>query len=395
MPDFLDANLRPQLRAAQIHNSIRHIQLFLASILIIFLYVYCVYQFNFSHFSVYFNIWFFLTACCVSLFWLLTALWFKSEQYQVSQAHRWVQFLCISVGSLIAIGIALIYYYLPEVNPNFEPVHALTLSALMLIVTQTLALTFLTQRLDYFCLIFIPSIIPYFVSQFILTDQINQLFHLTVNFVLIVILLCANSTTRIHKRLSALFLRNNQLIKNAEQQVAWTEDLCVQLKNEMDKSKEIELQLQQNNQLLEQKIKERTFDIEQMNLNLENQKQNLDLAHEIAGLKPWDWNIKERHISVNDYQQQKSANTLKSIVFNYKTSFTQMIYLVSRTHSNNIFELKLTVTKQRIACNKTLANGHGCKILVASSSAIQSIKSRYAWSVYNAIFTANGPIRNV
>ena len=228
MPDFLDANLRPQLRAAQIHNSIRHIQLFLASILIIFLYVYCVYQFNFSHFSVYFNIWFFLTACCVSLFWLLTALWFKSEQYQVSRAHRWVQFLCISVGSLIAIGITLIYYYLPEVNPNFEPVHALTLSALMLIVTQTLALTFLTQRLDYFCLIFIPSIIPYFVSQFILTDQINQLFHLTVNFVLIVILLCANSTTRIHKRLSALFLRNNQLIKNAEQQVAWTEDLCVQ-----------------------------------------------------------------------------------------------------------------------------------------------------------------------
>ena len=311
MPDFLDANLKPQLRAAQIHNSIRHIQLFLASILIIFLYVYCVYQFNFSQFSTFFNIWFIGTEILVSFFWLLTAIWFKPEQYQISKAHHWVQFLCLSVGSLIAIGIALIYYYLPQVNPNFEHVHALTLSALMLIVTQTLALTFLTQRLDYFCLVFIPSIIPYFISQFILTDQINQLFHLTVNFVLIVILLCANSTSRIHKRLSALYLRNAQLIKNTEQQVTWTEDLCMQLQNEMNKSKEIELQLQLNNQLLEQKIKERTFDIEQMNCNLENQQQNLDLAHEIAGLKPWDWNIRERHISVSDYQQQQKRKHSK------------------------------------------------------------------------------------
>ncbi len=311
MPDFLDANLRSQLQAAQIHNSIRHIQLFLVSILIIFLYVYCVYQFNFSHFSLYFNIWFLLTELFVGSFWILTTTRFKFKQYTISQAHHWVQFLCLGIGILIATGISLIYYYLPQVNPSFEPVHALTLSALMLIVTQTLALTFLTQRLDYFCLIFIPSIVPYFISQFILTDQINQLFHLTVNFVLIVILLCANSTVRIHKRLSALYLRNGQLIKNAEQQVLRTEELCDQLQNEMNKSKEIELQLQQNNQQLEQKIQERTFDIEQMNRNLENQQQNLDLAHEIAGLKPWDWNIKERHISVSNYQQQKKRKHSK------------------------------------------------------------------------------------
>ncbi|WP_228155150.1 hypothetical protein, partial [Acinetobacter ursingii] len=65
--------------------------------------------------------------------------------------------------------------------------------------------------------------------------------------------------------MSILFFKNKELKLNAEEQVKWTDELYQQLQVEMDKSKEIELQLQLHNQLLEQKVKERTYDIEKMN----------------------------------------------------------------------------------------------------------------------------------
>ena len=73
----------------------------------------------------------------------------------------------------------------------------------------------------------------------------------------------------------------------------------------MNKSKEIEQQLQLNNQLLEQKVRERTFDVNQINKDLKNKQENLSLAHEISGIRPWDWNIKDRLISLTNHKQEK------------------------------------------------------------------------------------------
>ena len=311
MSDIQDEYIKQHVSAAQITNTIRLSRFFLVSILIVSLYIYCIYQFYFTKPSFYFNLWFIATELLICLSLLITSIYFKPYNFTLNSAHRWLQVQCVAIGSCIATGIGLIYYYLPLFNPNFSHINALILSALLLIVSQAFALTFLTQRLNYFCLTFIPAIFPYLASQFIVTETTNYLFHLTLNFALIVILLCANSTTRIHKRISALYSKNNRLVKNAEQQVLWTDELCQQLQTEINKSKDIEMQLQLNNQLLEQKVKERTFDIAKMNTDLENQQQNLMLAHGIAGLRPWDWNIKDREILVTDSKHQKTLKSSK------------------------------------------------------------------------------------
>ena len=311
MSNIQDEYINQHVSAAQITNTIRLSRFFLVSIVIVSLYIYCIYQFYFAKPSFYLNLWFISTTLfyCFSL--LMTSIYFKPRNFSLKHAHRWLQFQFLAIGSCIGAGIALIYYYLPQYNHDFNPVHGLMLSALLLIVSQAFALTFLTQRLNYFCLAFIPAILPYLASQFISADSSNYLFHLTINFALIVILLCANTSSRIHQRISALYCKNNRLVKNAEQQVLWTDELCQQLKTEINKSKEIELQLQLNNQLLEQKVKERTFDLAKMNTDLENQQQNLVLAHEIAGLRPWDWNIKDREILITNSKQQKTLKPLK------------------------------------------------------------------------------------
>ena len=89
------------------------------------------------------------------------------------------------------------------------------------------------------------------------------------------ILLCANSTYRIHTRTSRLYAENELLVSNAEQQVAWTDELCKQLQTEVNKSKDIKLELQLSNQLLEQKVRERTYDIEQINIDLKTSNKTL------------------------------------------------------------------------------------------------------------------------
>lgn len=302
-----DEYIQQHIEAAQIINTIRYSRFYLVSILIVCLYIFSIYQFFFSPDALYFNLWFVITEIFISLCWLVGSVYFNSEDVPLKRAHFWNQFQSLSVGSLIAIGISLIYFYLPSVNPNFSKIEALTLSALLLIVSQAFSLTYLTQKLHYFCLAFLPAAAPYLAVQFLLlSGETNVLFNLSVNFALIVILLCANSSARINLRLSQLYAKNDLLAKKAEQQMLWTDELCQQLQSEINKSKDIELQLQLNNQLLEQKVKERTFDIMQMNIHLANQQENLVLAHEIAGLRPWDWNIKDRKIMVTNHRHEQT-----------------------------------------------------------------------------------------
>ena len=305
MSNIQDEYLQKHVSAAQITNTIRLSRLFLISIMIVSIYIYGIYQFYFTKDSSYFDLWFIVTEilCCLAL--LITTLYFKPHTFSLKCSNRWLQFQLFVIGNCIATGIALLYYYLPEYNQNFSHVHGLILSALLMIVSQAFALTFLTQRLNYFCWAFIPTILPYFVSQFMPGESYSYLFYLSINFILIVTLLCGNISTRIHQRISLLYTKNNRLVRNAEQQVLWSDELCKQLQTEINKSKDIEQQLKLNNQLLEQKVKERTFDIAQMNNHLENQQHNLMLAHQTAGLRPWDWNITDREILVTDYKYQK------------------------------------------------------------------------------------------
>lgn len=305
MVDKQDDYIQQHLHHAQIANTLRHSRYFLISIMVIFLYIFCIYHLQYRPSNTYFNTWFILTELLVSMCWLVSTLYFKPEQYDLKGAHRWLQIQSLAVGSCIAVGIYTIYYYLPQANPAFEDIEALTLSALLLIVTQAFGLTYLTQKLSYFCLVFLPSLFPFLLSQIYHVSLSNPFFGLALNFAVIVILLCANSSYRIHRRTSRLYAENSLLVKNAEQQVAWTDELCQQLQTEVNKSKDIELQLQLNNQLLEQKVRERTYDIEQINHHLKNQQQNLDLAHEIAGIRPWDWNIKDRLITLTNHKDEK------------------------------------------------------------------------------------------
>src|SRR5690606_11091504 len=184
---------------------------FLISIMVIGLYIFCIYHLQYRPFNTYVHPWFILIELLFSMCWLVSTLYFKPEQYDLKVAHRWLQIQSLALGSCIAVGIYTIYYYLPQANPAFEDIEALTLSALLLIVTQPVGLTYLTQKLSYFCLVFLPSLFPFLLSQIYHVSLSNPFFGLALNFAVIVILLCANSSYRIHRRTSRLYAENSLL----------------------------------------------------------------------------------------------------------------------------------------------------------------------------------------
>ncbi|OLV64862.1 hypothetical protein BS579_06205, partial [Acinetobacter baumannii] len=216
----------------------------------------------------------------------------------------------------VGINIIVLHFSLPDTLISVSDVHILI--ALFITSAHIIGLTFLTQQPRYFYLLFIPSTVPLIIGQFT-HSQITQLpFYFAYNLAFVATLLCAYATQRNYQKISQLLFKNKQLVQVAEQHTQWAEELCVQLQQEVNKSKDIEAQLQFNNHLLEQKVRERTYDLTKMNERLESHHHNLAFAHETAGIRPWDWDIEKQKLEITFFDQQKQTqNTplhLKSIL---------------------------------------------------------------------------------
>ncbi len=82
---------------------------------------------------------------------------------------------------------------------------------------------------------------PYLIAQFFFLDSSNHLFSLSINFGLIVILLCAMTSYRIHRRVRPYMRKITYWSNSAKQQVKWTDELLPATQNEVNKSQDIRI----------------------------------------------------------------------------------------------------------------------------------------------------------
>ncbi|MCH2004871.1 EAL domain-containing protein [Acinetobacter ursingii] len=313
MSEPQETELYDHVDTAHIKSSIRQSKALLINLFLLCIFDYLLYRLFYSPVSsLCFNIWIAVSSLFFIICWSISEFYFKENHYGLNSANRWMQFICFGSGVVIGTGILLINFNLTSLNPPLTAAHVLTLSSVLYMITGIICLTYLTQSLRLFFLVFLPTVLPLFISQFAHPQTAYSLFYVAYNFILIIFVFSAFASHRNKRRMSILFFKNKELKLNAEEQVKWTDELYQQLQVEMDKSKEIELQLQLHNQLLEQKVKERTYDIEKMNERLENNAQNLRLAHEIAGIRPWHWDIEHRKIELTTPEQDRITKDWKS-----------------------------------------------------------------------------------
>ena len=307
MPNLAERLILAQSDEAHIKSSIRLMRIFLMCIALLSLYTFGLHYFFYAQTTTAFNTW--IVSTCVFLLGsgILAHVFARKSIVNVQFVDRYMLIVCGTVGMLLAFGVYLIHFDFSAYNVKLDKIHVLTLSTLLSVIAAAISLAFLTLRLRYFFCLCTPIVLPVFAAQFTAWAKPHLLFYLAYDFAVLVMAICAFEAHRNHLRRSNLFFKNQELIKHAEQQVQWTDELCQQLQNEMNKSKQIEMELQLHNQLLEQKVKERTFDIQKMNERLEHHSQNLALAHETAGIRAWNWDIANRRIEMSSGTQHEKT----------------------------------------------------------------------------------------
>lgn len=208
-------------------------------------------------------------------------------------------------GLIIAVGQMLLGLE-SMMNPSVAPMTSgFYVFDTIVVFAHVLAFIGLTIRIRSFYLLVLTSMAP--ILAFQLTNWptflLNEPYFLINDIYILFILFCGHQLYKTRDRLIWLIIRNDNLVEHAEQQRGIAEHAYRQLEQEMQERKSVEWKLQQTNQRLEEKVRERTFDIQQMNASLEKSRQNLEMAHQTAGIGSWDWDIKHRTIETSNFDQ--------------------------------------------------------------------------------------------
>jgi len=214
--------------------------------------------------------------------------------------HVFFQFFSLILGSIFGIGIYIINLELTKLPDTLNPFYSFLLSSFLLSFSYVMAMNFLNQRFSYFTALFVPSSIPVFSIPLLFPQNTNEVYSTVFIVWFALLFFSAYISHKIYLNSEILNLKNRVLIRQSQQQLEQSKGLQLQLKNEISKTETMKNELQLHNHLLEQKVKERTYDFKQMNDRLENHQANLTFAHETAGIHSWVWNIEKRTFEIAD-----------------------------------------------------------------------------------------------
>lgn len=317
---------------SQILDTCRQFKPFIFGYLLVLFFTYICYVTMYSFSSTLFNLWIFVAATLGGIALIVSKRYFERPQdYSFRKLDHLLQSFSFLIGLVLGCGYVVIHYLLMKQYDTTDLIHQISLTTLVIHVTLIIAITCLTSRLRNFFLLFVPSTLPLFLTHAFALQSDSFVYYNGLSFALLIIVLCAIASHHTRMRVSNLMLKNEQLMHKTDEQRRWTEALCQQLQEEMNRSKEIEQELHQHNQLLEQKVKERTFDIERINSRLERSHQNLELAHETAGIGSWDWDIANRFVETTNFSNSS---------FESKDSKSHHYNLTQAIHPDDLLSFK-------------------------------------------------------
>ncbi|QIO05409.1 EAL domain-containing protein [Acinetobacter shaoyimingii] len=358
MSDIQDELITESLSTSQIKRAAQHLRYFLMWVFVASLFNIVMYHLFYDYSSNHYNIWMFFNMVIVVISCILTRKFIYSKKITPLNLDAWCQLLCLTIGSSIGIGVLIINHYLMVENSEITGIHVL-LSSLMTSSIYIIGIVYLTQRLRYFIYMFIPSILPVILAKIIFASNVPHVYNYLFYVWFTIVFISAILTHRIHRRLNLLNIHNQFYLRQSKIHLDESSLLQQQLEQEIDKCKGIENDLQMHNQLLEQKVKERTYHINQINDRLENHQANLDFAHETAGISSWLWNIEKRTVEL-------SSKKTEVRVIQYDNNLEQINLLIhpeDKPEYNKLMRRHLRGFSERFeATYRILKNNQWCWI---------------------------------
>ena len=308
MMEVLEEPLSQSVYASQIKNASHHVRIFLLWVLFTSFFTLNLYHFNFNHSSLSLNYWFFTLSFVCALGWIIISHCMTRPNFNHINLDALNQFFCLLTGCILGVGVYLINHYLTINHDNVTILHLMIIANTMLSMIYIMGISYLTPRFRYFLCIFVPSIFPPIFAELLFHNLIPTQYILMQDVWFGMIFMGAFISHKIHKKLDTLNFKNIKLFKKSQKHLEEAQLLQKKLQTEINVNETIKQELQMSNQLLEQKVKERTHDIKQINDRLENHQANLDFAHETAGIYSWLWNIEKRSFTLSKNKPEQNFN---------------------------------------------------------------------------------------
>ncbi len=258
---------------------------------------------NFESFSITTTLWGFITTVTILISLLINQSLLLELPRKSLSVKTYLSASAFLHGVLFAICVALISNH-QEYKVDHSHIEMMTLVIASVLILHTSALVFLTHYYYVFLLFFSPSVLSLLsVNELSSSQQLTLIDFISFITYGACLLFMARMIHNRRNEYYSLIENNKSLVSTNNVNTSTINHLSVELEAEKQMAMRIREELETNNILLEQKIKQRTADIESINAKLERSHQNLELAHETAGIASWDWDIENQKIETSNYPQ--------------------------------------------------------------------------------------------
>ena len=274
------------------------IRIFLIWILFTSIFSITLYFYFFNHTSSSLNIWLISIVLFISIsFLIVTCILHKFKTRYLTHYHHFFLSLCLILGCFLSVAIFIFNYEIGHLSdPITKPFYTFLFPCILLSFNYVTGIIYLSKKFNYYIALFFPSAFSILIASFLFPDNTNHFYSIISTIWFSLLFFMTYMSHRVYENIN---LKNHKLAQSSTKYAEQSKILKTQLDHEIKESQKIKNELVSNNQLLEQKVRERTYALKKINDRLENHQANLAFAHEAADIHSWTWNIEKRTVSIS------------------------------------------------------------------------------------------------
>ncbi len=256
---------------------------------------------------------------CLSIA-LMSRLKHNFQEYRAYTIEKFINATALMMGGVW--GVAAVVFS-PSFPINGAPLNDFYRPALFacLVSWQAIAaLTSYSSRFETFIYFAVAAILPGLLLLTAYPSVVNSALTGVGGLFFFFVLLAGRRLSDLSYQSLWLQLRNEDLIHFLESSKSTVEAVNQKLAQEIQERRHTESQLQEVNIHLEQKVRERTLALSDINRALRNSQERLTLAIDASGIGLWDWNMNNNEIFNSNFEQLLGYSKLemKALMGNMK-----------------------------------------------------------------------------